>query len=77
MIIELDNIFETYDKISKSNIQLNDLKFGMSIIDKKKSFETFYTRFSAVITSLKFFDVIKISNLTRLIFNRLKYKLIE
>ena len=77
MITELDNMFETYDKISESNVQLNDLKFGMGMVDKKKSFETFYARFSAVITSLKFFDVIKISNLTRLIFNRLKHKLTE
>ena len=75
MITELDNMFETYDKISESNAQLNDFKFEINIIDKKKSFETFYARFSAIITSLKFFDVIKISNLIRLIFNRLKYKL--
>ena len=77
MIIELDNMFEIYDKISESNTQLNDFKFEMNMIDKKKSFETFYARFSAVIISLKFFDVIKISNLIRLIFNRLKHKLTE
>ena len=68
-------MFETYDKISESNAQLNDSKFEMGMIDKKKSFETFYARFSAIITPLKFSDVIKISNLTRLISNRLKHKL--
>ena len=47
------------------------------MVDKKESFETFYARFSAAIAPLEFFDVIKISNLIRLISNRLKHKLTE
>ncbi len=75
MITELDNMFGTYDKISESNAQLNDPKFGMGVVDKKESFETFYARFSAAIAPLEFTDVIKISNLTGRISTRLKNKL--
>ena len=43
--------------------------------DKKKIFEIFYARFSAAITFLNYFDILKILNLKRLINTHLRYRI--
>ncbi|CAF9942877.1 hypothetical protein IMSHALPRED_005269 [Imshaugia aleurites] len=77
MIMELNAIFEIYDKIVKSNTELHDLNFDMGLKKKKKTFEIFYARFSATIASLNYSDILKISNLKRLINTRLRYRISE
>ena len=47
------------------------------MIKKDKIFEKFYTQFIFIITSLKYIDVVKITNLIRLLIIRLRYKLIR
>ena len=47
------------------------------MIKKDKIFEKFYTRFIFIITSLKYIDVAKIINLTRLLIIYLRYRLIR
>ena len=74
MVQELDNMFGNYDQIAHSNDHLHDPKFGMVIVDKQESFEKLYARFSAAIAPLGFDDYLKISNLTRLLVTRLKYR---
>ena len=73
--MELNIIFEIYNKIVKSDIEFQDLNFDMSFKEKKEIFEIFYTRFSATIVLLNYFNILKISNLKRLINTRLKYRI--
>ena len=73
MIVKLHFIFGTYNKIIKSDAKLHDLSFIIKDKDKKKTFEIFYARFSAAITSLNYSDILKIFNLKRLISTRLRY----
>ena len=75
MIIELNVIFETYDKIIKFDVELYNLNFEIKVKEKKEIFKTFYARFSAAITFLNYFDILKISNLKRLINTKLKYRI--
>ena len=71
IIYELDDIFNIFDKIIKTYINLYNFKFEMKLIDKNKFFETFYARFNAINILLKFIENFKIFNLTRLILIRL------
>lgn len=75
MVQELDAIFGTYDKVAKSDALLHDPNFGIGILKKKETFETFYTRFSAAIAPLDLPDTYKISNLKRTISTRLRYRI--
>ena len=75
IIIELNAMFETYDKIAKSDAELYDFNFEMKVKEKKEIFEAFYVRFSAAIASLNYFNTLKISNLKRLINTRLRYRI--
>ena len=68
-------MFETYDKVVKSDTLLYNLNFDIKILKKKETFEIFYIRFSAVITPLNLFDIYKIFNLKRTIFTRLRYRI--
>ena len=77
MILKLNVMFETYDKIIKSNIEFYDFNFVMSVKDKKKSFKTFYIRFSAAIAFLNYINILKMFNLKRLINTRLKYRIFD
>ena len=47
------------------------------MIKKDEIFEKFYIRFIFIIISLKYIDVVKITNLTRLLTIRLRYRLIR
>ena len=73
IIMKLHFIFETYDKIIKSNVKFYDLNFVMRDKNKKKTFETFYARFNAAITFLNYLNILKIFNLKRLVNTRLRY----
>lgn len=75
MIVELDAMFGTYDKVAKSDAELHDPNFGMGVKEKKETFEAFYARFSAAIAPLDYSDTLKISNLKRLINTRLRYRI--
>ena len=54
IITKLNNNFKIYNKISKLNTRLNNLKFNIKIIDKKKIFKVFYVRFNIIIILLNF-----------------------
>ena len=77
MIHKFVNIFDIFNKIIKDYANLYDLKFEMKLNNKNEFFETFYARFNAIITSLKFIEIFKIFNLTHLISTRLQYKIIK
>ena len=77
MIHEFENIFNIFNKIIKSHIDLYNFKFEMRLIDKNEFFKTFYVHFNAIIISLKFIKTFKIFNLTRLISIRLQYKIMK
>ena len=75
IIVKLDVMFGTYDKVAKSDVELYDPNFGMRVKEKKETFEAFYARFSAAIALLNYSDTLKISNLKRLINTRLRYRI--
>ena len=75
IIIELNVIFEIYDKIVKLNIKFHDPHFAINNKNKKKIFEIFYAHFNVVIASLNYSNILKIFNLKRLINTRLKYRI--
>ena len=77
IIHEFKNIFDIFDKIIKNHINYYNLKFEMKLINKNKFFKTFYTRFNTIIVLLKFIEIFKIFNLTRLISTRFQYKIIK
>ena len=64
MILELYSIFNNYDKLVKNNALLYNSTFT---IKKKKVFNEFYTRFSAIIILLNYSESYKIAILRRLI----------
>ena len=75
MIKKLKNMFKIYDKLIKSNFDFYDSNFDISIKNKKKSFEIFYTRFNTIIAPLNYTNILKMFNLKRLINIRLKYRI--
>ena len=77
MITKLDAIFGIYNKVDKLNIELYNPNFAIDIKDKKESFEIFYIRFSAAIALLNYLDILKISNLKRLVSARLRYRILD
>lgn len=77
MILKLNAIFETYNKVAKSNTQLHNPNFDINIHNKREIFKSFYARFITTITPLNYTNILKISNLKRLITIRLKYRISE
>ena len=67
IIIELNNIFETYNKIVKLNIKFYIVDFVISVKNKKKFFEIFYIHFNIIIVLLNYSNIFKIFNLKCLI----------
>lgn len=63
IIWDVKNVFGKFDKIAKSDTFLYELKFVMAIANAKKTFNTFFTKFSSAIASLDFINWYKISNL--------------
>lgn len=47
-------MFGKFDKITKLDTLLHDLKFGMAISNPEKTFDEFLARFTSVITLLDF-----------------------
>ena len=60
-------MFKVYDKITKTNNNLYNLKFYIKVINFKKTFNKFLTRFTSTIISLKFNNINKILNLKYII----------
>ena len=77
IIKKLKNIFKIYDKFIKSNVDFYDSNFDISVKNKKKSFETFYVRFNAIIALLNYINILKMFNLKRLINTRLRYRIFD
>ena len=77
IIHEFKSIFNIFNKIIKGYADLYNLKFEMKSNNKNESFKIFYTRFNAIIISLKFIEIFKIFNLTRLISIRFQYKIMK
>ena len=75
IVKKLKDMFKIYDKFVKLNIELYNSNFDMNIKNKKKSFETFYARFSAIIALLNYTNILKMFNLKRLINTRLRYQI--
>ena len=63
MIQNLENIFDEFDKIAKSDTLLYDPKFDMAIVNSNKTFDIFFVRFTLAIVLLDFSNRHKISNL--------------
>ena len=63
MIKKLKDMFETYDKLVKSNVEFHDSNFDMGVKNKKEFFEIFYVRFNIVIASLNYTNILKMFNL--------------
>ena len=77
MIFKLNAIFKIYDKVVKSNIQLYNFDFDISIYNKREIFKSFYARFITIIAFLNYSNILKICNLKRLIVIRLKYRVLK
>lgn len=60
-------MFSEFNKIAKSDTLLYDLKFGIPIINLKKTFDKFFARFTLVIVLLNFINQYKISNLCQIL----------
>ena len=54
IIKKLKDIFETYNKFVKLNIEFYNSNFDMSVKDKKKFFEIFYVYFKLLIPARSF-----------------------
>ena len=74
MILELYNIFNNYNKLIKNNALLYNPAFT---IKKKKIFNKFYTRFSAIITLLNYSESYKIAILRRFITLKLRLRIAD
>ena len=77
MIKDLKNIFDKFDKFTKSDTFLHDLKFGMAISNLKKTFDEFLVWFILAIASLDFTDQHKISNLCWTFCEQLWFKMAD
>lgn len=73
MIDELYNIFGDFNKLSKCDTELYNFAMIIKYI-KNKTFDEFYTRFSAIITSLNYIKSHKIFILKRLIILKLRFQ---
>lgn len=77
MIQDLENIFDKFDKVAKSDAFLHDPKFGMTVVNLKKTFDKFLARFTSAIVLLNFTDRHKISNLRRTLSEQLWFKMTD
>ena len=77
IVEDLNNIFDIFDKIVKSDIKFYDPKFEIRIKNLKIFFNKFFVRFILIIVSLKFNEFYKISNLKRTINYRFRYKIVD
>ena len=76
-IRDLDSMFGVYDPIAKAESELHDSDFGMGGKNPKETFDEFLARFFSVVAPLGFTDFYKISNMRRLLSDRLKRKLAD
>ena len=62
IIIELYKIFNNYDKLEKCNAMLYNFLFNIRVSKKNKNkiFDEFYTRFLAIIISLRYSETHKL-----------------
>ena len=67
IIIELNIIFEIYNKVVKLDTEFYNFNFIINIKNKKEFFEIFYIYFNVIIIFLNYLNILKIFNLKRLI----------
>ena len=78
MIEELHSMFGEYDKLIKCDVELHDPAFAMGMGFKKNEiFDEFYARFSAIVASLGYSEIYKISVLKRLIITKLRLQILD
>lgn len=53
-------MFSKFNRVVKSNTLLHDFKFGITVINFKKTFNKFFAKFILVIAILEFTDYHKI-----------------
>ena len=76
-IADLNNIFGKYNKEGRTDTKLYNLKFAIGIKDTKEIFNTFFARFTIMVAPLNLLEFQKISNIRRLVSNRLRNKVIN
>ena len=61
IIVKLYKMFDNYDKLEKCDAMLYNLLFNIRISKKNRNkiFDEFYTRFSAIIVSLRYSETYK------------------
>ena len=67
MMYNLNQMFEEFDRKSKTEAELLNLKFAMGVSDPKKSFPAFYARFIELIAPLELSDSQKRNHFKRTI----------
>lgn len=72
MLDDFEETFETKNEISSKITKFFNFKFFMN---KNEIFEQFLARFTALIASLRLFDVIKIDRMKMKIIERMRYKM--
>ncbi len=77
IIQDLENMFGEFDKVAKSDSFLHDPNLGMAIANPKETFDLFFARFTSVVALLDFTDWHKISNLWRILCERLWFKIVD
>lgn len=77
IIQNLKNIFEKFDKESKTKAEFQNPKFYINIKDFKKTFDQFHIKFIITITSLNMNKREKMSYLKRIISQRLKNRILN
>ena len=76
-IADLDNMFGEYDKEGRADAELHNPKFAMGAKDNKETFDAFLARFTATVAPLDLSEFQKISNVRRLVSNRLRNKVTD
>ena len=76
MIEKLHSMFDDFDKFTKYNAESYNSAFAMGF-KRKKTFDEFYTRFSAIIAPLSYNDTYKTSTLKRLITPQLRLQILN
>ena len=77
IIQELHSHFENFNKFILCDAELYNSIFAIRIIKKNKTFNEFYARFSAIVASLDYIELLKIRTLQRLLILKLRYRIID
>ena len=70
-------MFSKFDKVTKSDAFLYDLKFSIAVVNPNKTFDIFLDRFTSAIALLDFTDWHKISNFQQTLCEQLWFKITD